>query len=128
MRCLFYFGLLCSTIQTGRRVKSDFSLTRTCCAPRGDDGKNQFASLNNFVILNNNVAVASAYSPQECACRWHAHCVSNLEKSTQGVTTLCYKKWIALARLKPQSEPRNDKFFYFKLLTKNLNNVIILPL
>ena len=79
-------------------------------------------------FLNNNVAVASAYSPQECACRWQAHCVSNLEKSTQGVTTLCYKKWIALARLKPQSEPRNDKFFYFKLLTKNLNNVIILPL
>ncbi len=67
---------------------------RTRCAPKGDDGKNQFASLNNFVILNNNVAVASA-------CRWHAHCVNNLEKSTQGVTTPCYKKWIALARLKP---------------------------
>ena len=45
-------------------------------------------------FLNNNVAVASA-------CRWHAHCVNNLEKSTQGVTTPCYKKWVAFARLKP---------------------------
>ena len=35
-------------------------------------------------FLNNNVAVASAYSPQECACRWHAHCVLTFELLTQG--------------------------------------------
>ena len=41
-------------------------------------------------------------------CRWHAHCVNNSEKSTQGVTTPCYSDFAFSGALKNQFASLNN--------------------
>ena len=76
---------------------------RLTASARNDNFNYTYALKNNFASLNNNVAVA--------------HCVNNSEKSAQGVTTPCYKNWIATP------SARNDNFNY----TYALKNNFIIP-